>query len=123
MIPEEELWKRRNCLGASNPAAIRPWLRVFGSEEPDPDCENMCPHAIPDEVWLLVGIWREYMDLDVLPEKGDLKDQVAWVYEVIQLCEGEKNEFEYKKMKSREREMEARTRELEANKSKGFRRS
>lgn len=80
-VPEAELRLMRNCDG-TNPDAKAVLGFPFA-----PDLFR-CPwSAIEPVAWELQQIWHDWRTLKLLPFPGGIRDQPAWVVEVIQLCE------------------------------------
>lgn len=47
-----------------------------------------CPYSVmTPQALAYMAVWREWRDLGVLPEPGDLGEQTADVYQAVALCE------------------------------------
>ena len=66
----------------------------------------------------MIEVWKDWKDFVVLPDKGDLLDQEAWVYDVINHCEtvsrGVRAELENKNMKEMDQSKTALERKIAA---------
>lgn len=81
----------RNCDGDTNPNIAWEWMPGL----------RRCPWSqVTDETWVAFQWWRDWKDLNALPEGGnDIMAQPAYIVEAIKLCDNLCAKVESEKIK------------------------